>query len=243
MKRHCTSPSESRGDREYSPLDNKIPLRSSPPFANVCVCVHFSKCRVMERFLKRAREETSDSDKKEATVCKQPEDVEGKIVRYILDHADFGYRGTMSTKGSLRKVLLLGKPYYWENKAQPLEELPPYFKEFARKHGVEDCNSILCNVYTERNSKIGLHMDNTRLLQPGKGGVSSISLAVHMKDRAQKLSTMVFQGKTGLGYMEKELYHGTCITFDAFEDFRVGRHHAVFSTLHPRINLTYRHLK
>lgn len=199
--------------------------------------------RFMQRFLKRARdgEPAAEAAAEPAAEAKEENDLEQQIVDYVVSRAEFGHRGRINTRGSSRKVLLLGKPYYWENPALALTDLPPYFTEFATKHSVATFNSILCNVYLEQGSKISPHADNTSLLQPGKGEVRSISLAIHRRDRDRRLAKMVF---TQGGVSEhKELYHETCVAFDAFQDASRRRLHEVRSTERPRVNLTYRHLK
>ena len=169
---------------------------------------------------------------------KKMKDVESQIVEYVLARANYGHRKNINTTGPRRKILMMGRPYYWDNTPIDLSSLPDYFNEFAKRHGVEDCNSILCNVYLENQSKIGSHCDNTSLLKPNKGTVKSISLAIHHRDREKRLAQMLFSDGT-----THDLYHGTCVEFDAFSDFRNGRKHEVKCTEHPRLNLTYRHLK
>lgn len=191
----------------------------------------------MKRFLKRARDDESASETPSKETC----DLEDQIVSYVVSHAEFGHRGCVNSRGSRRKILLIGRPYYWENKPIAMRDLPPCFAEFARKHGAQDCNSILCNVYSENGSKISPHADNTSLLKPGMGEVRSVSLAIHRRDRERRLATMVF---TENGVPEThELHHGTCVVFDAFRDASRKRLHEVRSTEYPRLNLTYRHLK
>jgi len=193
----------------------------------------------MDRFLKRPREDEQDAQE---TPNKSNKDLESTIVDYVLEHADYGERGRINTRGPKRKILQMGKQYYWKNKALPFESLPSCFEEFATKHGVKDFNSILCNVYMERQSRIGLHSDNTSLLKPNQGTVKSISLAIHARDRDRRLAVMMFQARDG-SVETHDLLHNTCITFDAHQDGNSGRKHEVKKTEYPRLNLTYRHLK
>lgn len=193
----------------------------------------------MDRFLKRSREGEHAAEQRSN---KYSEDLETKIINYVLEHADYGERGTINTRGPKRKILQMGKQYYWNNKALPFESLPSCFEEFATKHGVKDFNSILCNVYMERQSRIGLHSDNTSLLKPNQGTVKSISLAIHARDRDRRLAVMKFQARDG-SVETHDLLHNTCITFDAHQDGNSGRKHEVERTEYPRLNLTYRHLK
>jgi hypothetical protein len=168
----------------------------------------------------------------------QPDDVESRIVQYILSRASWGVRNSISSKGSCRKILVIGKPYYWLNECVDMDKVPECFKEFAAKHGVDDCNSILCNVYESKESRIAKHCDNTSLLEPKKGEVVSISLAINYSDRSQELAKMYFSDKTNIS-----LKHCTVVRFDAFSDARANRTHCIPSTYAPRISLTYRHLK
>jgi len=165
-------------------------------------------------------------------------DVESRIVDYILARANWGVRNSISSKSSCRKVLVIGKPYYWLNESIEMDKAPECFKEFAAKHNVDDCNSILCNVYESKESRIAKHCDNTSLLEPGKGDVVSISLAIHHSDRSKELAKMYFSDKTTLS-----LKHGTVVRFDAFVDALANRTHCIPSTYAPRISLTFRHLK
>jgi hypothetical protein len=199
----------------------------------------------MDRFLnpkKRPSEaEQGEEDGAKTAKIEKVQDRDGKVVDYILGKAQYGHNGKFSTNASKRKILLIGKPYYWTNDSIPIEDLPDYFVEFLKAYQVEECNSILCNVYLEKGSKIAWHRDLTPVLQPGKGMVHSISLAVHAQDRDKELATMRF--KMNNNVTTHSLRHGTCITFDAFADYTNNRFHEVPSTKLPRVNITCRHMR
>jgi hypothetical protein len=133
---------------------------------------------------------------------------------------------------------MVGKPYYWSNVSFPFEQVPGLSK-FVADNGLEKFNSLLCNVYEHDKSKIAPHMDNTSLLSCGE--VVSFSFAIEEASEELLLAEMVFSGG---GRIEKvPLFDGTRVEFDAFEDASLKRKHEVRSTLHPRLNLTFRILK
>lgn len=174
-------------------------------------------------------------------VAQRDDDDAAQIVGYVTERASFGKRGRISTAGPRRRVLLIGRPYYWDQTPIPMDELPECFRRFATTHGLSDFNSILCNVYDEPSSKISAHCDNTSLLTPGAGGVVSVSFAKYSSDRDKHLADMVF-----LRNDQREvipLYHGSQIRFNAYDDAREGRTHEVPKTHFARVNLTYRKLR
>ena len=158
---------------------------------------------------------------------------------FILNHAAYGVNGYVSSKRSDRKVLVIGHPYYWKNPTIAFDEIPSSFLEFIGAHNLQEFNSILCNVYPNKGSKIAPHMDNTALLKEGK--VVSFSFAIHEQDENQVLAHMVF--KDDKESHSVELSHGTRVEFDAFDDAKRKRKHEVRSTRFPRLNLTFRVLK
>lgn len=169
------------------------------------------------------------------------QDDEQSIVDFICRHAVCGKRGRMSSKASERRVLLIGKPYYWDHPATiSIGELPSCFHRFMSLHGLESFNSILCNVYDQKISRIGAHQDDVSVL--AKGEVVSLSLAQNAQDRYKRLAMMCFTSPKGVERVQ--LRHGMdhAVCFDAIEDKINDRSHEVSSTLVPRVNLTFRHL-
>jgi hypothetical protein len=132
-------------------------------------------------------------------------------------------------------------PYYWDYPAAlRFEELPDFFLEWIAVNNLERYNSILCNVYEQRNSRIGQHMDDTSVLLDGT--VFSVSLASNADDRHKRLADMVFSSPSGVEKLQ--LRHGIvhAVSFNAFDDKAAGRAHEVTGTLCPRVNLTFRNL-
>ena len=69
-------------------------------FPNVFIC------------LKRQRDDATSGP-----ANKQPLDVEAMIIKYVLERSEYGHRNNINTRGSRRKILLIGRPYYWANEA------------------------------------------------------------------------------------------------------------------------------
>ena len=139
----------------------------------------------------------------------------------------------------LHRVLLIGQPYYWDYpSALRFDELPDFFQAFLEKYNLQRFNSILCNVYEQKNSKIGQHQDDVTVLAEGE--VLSMSFARDPTDRHKRLANMVFTSPHGEERVQ--LRHGieNAVRFDAFEDKANGRAHEVSCTLCPRVNLTFR---
>ena len=169
------------------------------------------------------------------------EDLEQKIADFVCARAVCGKRGRLSSKPADRRVLLIGQPYYWDYpSALSFDELPAFFREFIAQHGLGDFNSILCNVYEQKKSKIGQHQDDVTVLEDGR--VLSVSLARDDADRYKRLANMLFTSPQGEERVQ--LRHGMehAVCFDAFDDKENSRAHEVSSTLWPRINLTFRKL-
>ena len=97
------------------------------------------------------------------------------------------------------------------------------------------------NVYLDHKGSIGWHQDRTSNLVSGK--VSSFSFALHARDRTSQLATMEFRVKGDKSVERVALYHGTRVDFDAKQEVELCREHRVPKTLHPRINLTFRHVR
>lgn len=170
-----------------------------------------------------------------------PDDVQ-HFINFIVERAEYGVQGSISSSGSRRRVLTFGEPYYWTSPSPlPLSAMPDSLRNFLHSKGMEKFNSILCNVYDQRCSRIARHQDNTSLLAPADGEVISISLARRSCDREKQLATMRFDSPQGVELVE--LHHGTIVRFDAHADKRSGRSHQVNETLLPRVNLTLRHVK
>mmetsp|Transcript_17702 Transcript_17702/g.31415 ORF Transcript_17702/g.31415 Transcript_17702/m.31415 type:complete len:264 (-) Transcript_17702:818-1609(-) len=169
------------------------------------------------------------------------EDIEQRIVNFVCAHAVCGKRGRLSSKPADRRVLLIGQPYYWDYpSALSFDEIPDFFRDFIAQHGLGDFNSILCNVYEQKKSKIGQHQDDVTVL--ADGSVISVSFARDTADRYKRLANMLFTSPHGVERVE--LRHGMehAVCFDAFEDKSNSRAHEVSSTLWPRVNLTFRKL-
>jgi len=164
-----------------------------------------------------------------------PEDAK----RFLMDHAEYGYNDYDSSKGHERKVVVVGKPYYWKNRTYSFSELPDSFSKFVKANKLEKYNSLLCNLYETNKAKIALHMDNTSLLK--EGNIVSFSYAIHPMDKHETLAKMVFTSHQG--DVVYPLYHGSRIEFDAFKDAKCNKRHEVRRTDYPRINLTFRVLK
>lgn len=165
-------------------------------------------------------------------------DDEAQVVDFVLQRAAWGTRGSVSSAGSMRRVLMCGVSYYWQNESIPLEDLPECFNAIVHKYNITDYNSVLCNVYEHSRSKIAPHCDNTALLNPSNGTVVSLSLAVRVSDREKELSTMHFSDGSVVS-----LRHGTVVKFDAHVDARNNRKHHIPRTQHPRVSLTFRCLR
>ena len=175
---------------------------------------------------------------------------EAQTIQWVLANAAHGRARTLGSEGSKRRLMLIGRQYYWQTpKAVPFGELPPYVTQVLAHYGLQDCNGILVNVYEHRESKIGAHCDATQDL--ASGAVKTLSLAIRPEDRrpifegAQPptLSRLEFRGPDnhgphGSAYME--LYHGKVCEFDAFAHAAVRRTHEVRETLRPRVSFTCR---
>lgn len=181
---------------------------------------------------------TPDYSNKRASQDDASLDDEAQVVDFVLKRAAWGTRNHVSSVGSMRRVLMCGVSYYWQNESIPLEDLPECFNAIAHKYDITDFNSILCNVYEHSRSRIAPHCDNTALLSHSNGTVVSLSLAIHVSDREKELSIMHFSDGSVVS-----LRHGTVVKFDAHVDARNNRTHHIPRTQHPRVSLTFRCLR
>jgi hypothetical protein len=168
-------------------------------------------------------------------------DLEQRIAQFVCARAAHGKRGRLSSGAAERRVLLIGLAYYWDYpSALSFDELPDFFLEYIAANNLQCYNSILCNVYEQKASRIGQHFDDISVLQDGQ--VFSVSLALNAEDRHKRLADMIFTSPHGVERVH--LRHGIdhAVVFDAFEDKASGRAHEVTGTLCPRINLTFRSL-
>ncbi len=154
------------------------------------------------------------------------------LIEFLLSRATYPMFRGRPTKA--RKVLELGKCYYWRQ--NHISEMPLELKEWAEAQGVGQCNSVLVNIYEETTNYIGWHCDTTRVLADGK--VTSFSFALRPQDREKVLAVMEFKGLAPL-----DLVDGSRVEFDAIEHERDGIQHRVRKTLCPRLNFTFRCLK
>jgi hypothetical protein len=178
---------------------------------------------------------------------------EAQTIRWVLANAAHGRARALGSEGSKRRLMLIGRQYYWQTpKAVPFGALPPYVTQVLAHYGLQDFNGILVNVYEHRESKIGAHCDATQDL--ASGAVKTLSLAIRPEDRRPifaggqppTLSRLEFRGPDnngphGSAYME--LYHGKVCEFDAFAHAAVRRTHEVRETLRPRVSFTCRQFK
>ena len=178
---------------------------------------------------------------------------EAQTIRWVLANAAHGRARALGSEGSKRRLMLIGRQYYWQTpKAVPFGALPPYVTQVLAHYGLQDFNGILVNVYEHRESKIGAHCDATQDL--ASGPVKTLSLAIRPEDRRPifaggqppTLSRLEFRGPDnngphGSAYME--LYHGKVCEFDAFAHAAVRRTHEVRETLRPRVSFTCRQFK
>lgn len=160
-----------------------------------------------------------------------------ETVQFLVESAKYPLFRGKPTRA--RRVLEIGKCYYWKQHVLPATEVPSELWEWAAAQGLGHCNSILVNVYEEPRNYIGWHSDATRPLASGRGTVTSFSFALNPEDREAPLAEMQF---TSLPE-PVELRDGTRVEFDAIEHGKQGIKHRVRKTLRPRINLTFRCLR
>ena len=179
------------------------------------------------------------------------------VASWVANNSAFGAtRKGQSTTRHSRRLLLVGVPYYWTS---PLpfrfEDLPRCFHRLVERHKLRNFNSVLCNIYLQKESVIPWHVDDHRVLQAGKGDVFTISFALNPADRERTLANLRFSHNTrpsttallrpnhAIHDRTVELRHGTIVRFDGFEEASKFRGHEVGATLAPRVSLTFRHLK
>lgn len=135
-----------------------------------------------------------------------------------------------------RKVLEIGKNYYWKLPIISDNDIPLGFKDFVRVNELSDYNSVLINVYQYKHNHIGWHCDKIDKLVDGK--VISYSFAINSNDNDKLLSVMEFSSDEY--YKKIKLYNGTRVEFNAINDFKNNIKHCVSKTYYPRINITFR---
>ena len=134
-----------------------------------------------------------------------------------------------------RRVINVGNSYYYKNGVSlDWGDSTNFLKILA-----PEANQCLINVYDDKTSNIGWHIDRVSNL---KGNyVVSISFAKNQEDISKVLAVMEFrQGKKGKAFLKIPLKHGTCLKFNAVEHSKAGIYHRVAKTEFPRINLTFR---
>ena len=127
-----------------------------------------------------------------------------------------------------RRVLEIGKPYYWKQNTLPNEdETLNDLWAWASAQGLGHCNSILVNIYDEKSSYIGWHSDKTtKLLSPI---VSSFSFAINPQDEGKILAEMEFSKN----FPTINLRDKTRVDFDAVKHAELGVQHRVRRTICP----------
>ena len=139
-----------------------------------------------------------------------------------------------------RRVLEIGKSYYWQIRAIPRELVPQSFWDWIAREGLEEYNSILVNIYENKSDNIGWHSDRTCNLVEGR--VVSYSFCINPGDEDKVLAVMDFKGPDKK-ITKHELKHGSRVEFDAIEDEKNEIQHRVSKTLFPRLNITLRKVK
>ena len=132
-----------------------------------------------------------------------------------------------------RRILEIGKSYYWKETPATKEEVPESFWNWISEEGLEEFNSILINVYENKQSSIGWHSDKISNLREGE--VVSYSFALNPEDVDNRLAIMEFSDGKKI-----DLCSGTRVTFNAVDDFEKEIKHRVYKTLCPRLNITLR---
>ncbi|MGI9555206.1 MAG: hypothetical protein ACR2M6_04440 [Vampirovibrionia bacterium] len=129
-----------------------------------------------------------------------------------------------------RKILQLGKRYYWKEILEN-DELMVFWR--TTFDVPEYYNSLLVNVY-EPGQSISPHTDRTKGLVSGS---KVISISISPEGNKEKLGSMKFTD--GNRY---DLYHNTKIEFDPHEHSQNGIKHSATS-IRKRINFTFRHME
>lgn len=184
----------------------------------------------------------------EATVKPSKEDAqldEQDFIDFFLKAAKAPiYKGSAL---KARRVAVFGKAYYWgSDVTHSITALPLSFREWCAKNKYTTHNSILVNVYDDKESNIGWHCDDTRNL--ARSEVVSISFSAKRKNRDKSLAVFEFrwpdkQDKTKKIVKKETLSHGTVIRFDAVKHKKKTCEHRVARTAFPRVNVTLRTLK
>ena len=173
------------------------------------------------------------------SAAKKIENVE-PVPRNVIDyfHTRAFFPPIQGSPTRARRILEIGeRPYYWKANLVSRTEVPSDFWDWAGRQGLLQCNSVLVNVYDEKSSYIGWHIDQTRNL--ANGTVVSFSFALREEDEGKVLAEMEFSsGTPTLSLRDK-----TRVEFDAFQHKEEKIQHRVRRTLLPRINITFRHLK
>lgn len=146
-----------------------------------------------------------------------------------------------------RQVAVFGEKYYWGVDATfPINALPLSFRQWCVTNKYTGFNSVLVNVYQDKSSNIGWHMDATKPM--AKGDVVSISFAAYPEHRNKTLAMFEFRWPDKKIPTKKKtsavlLDHGTAIRFDAIKHEKKKCEHRVARTLYPRVNVTLRRIK
>jgi hypothetical protein len=156
------------------------------------------------------------------------------VIEFFDQYAQYPlFRGS-PTKA--RRVLEIGKGYYWKSHRIPFSTAPRELVEWMRRVGLGSFNSLLVNVYDEPQSYIGWHMDRTENME--RGTVVSYSFALRAEDEGKVLAEMEFDER----FPTVNLRDKTRVEFDARVHKELGVKHRVRRTFHPRVNLTFRQL-
>ena len=153
------------------------------------------------------------------------------LVEFLVERAVFPIMRGRPIK--CRKVLEIGSSYYWKILPINIEDIPDDFWKWICEENLGGFNSILINIYENKKSSIGWHSDKISILSNGE--VISYSFALSPENINKKLAIMEFSDGKKI-----DLYNGTRVTFNAFEDFKKQIKHRVYKTLYPRLNITLR---
>lgn len=145
----------------------------------------------------------------------------------------FSYSPTAFGKPMKRKVVQLGKKYYWDEVVDN-DEMLDYWRNYWRIP--IEYNSLLVNIY-EKGQSIAPHTDKINNLVP-TSKVYSCSMSISEDEQlTKKLGTMKFSTGEKL-----DLLHRTVVVFDPIEHYRKKIKHSATS-ITDRINFTFRQLE
>ncbi len=148
------------------------------------------------------------------------------FIKYCCDNAIYPKFKDKQIKA--RRVLEFGKKYYWDDAHKG--EIPKDINGLG--------NSILINIYDNKNSYINWHTDSIKNLKDKY--VESYSFAINKEDQDKILAVIEFRKNKEITKID--IKHGTKISWNLEYHYNNKISHRVLKTFYPRINLTKRNL-